>query len=370
MSSNAASPSAHIPDPSSIVAADTWEPDVAMPTSLHNVTDFFQWDQVNAEIEQETQARVAIVGLPNSGKRTLFNQLRGWHISTPANVTTEMVDINLEPYGTFLLADLPHITPMHLQSPDGLLMALGMPDLICFVLDLKQGVTQADFQWMSILRATGKPLVVAGNKIDLLPEAAPLVQLAKEKLGVRIVPISADVGTGLQTVLLPALLAAAPKLAVPLARELSGLRLPATRKLIRQAALFAGVLGAQPIPLLDFPMQAAVHISLVKRICAMQGLGTGGNFSKDVIGTLASTAALRYGVISAVKLLPIIGSVTGGILSYFATLMLGEVALQLAIRANADNSVRDNVKHYWLRSRKQTAKGLQSVVNWVTPDVA
>lgn len=60
-----------------------------------------------------------------------------------------------------------------------------------------------------------------------------------------VIPISALTGWNVEERLLPALLDSAPKMAVPMGREILGLRRVAARRIIHQAALFAGLMGGQ-----------------------------------------------------------------------------------------------------------------------------
>ena len=118
---------------------------------------------------------VAIVGRPNVGKSTLFNALAGENISivkdTPG-VTRDRIyaDISWLNYN-FTLIDTGGIEP---DSGDVILsrmreqaqIAIETVDVIIFLVDVRQGLVDADFQVADMLRRSQKPEVLAVNKAD------------------------------------------------------------------------------------------------------------------------------------------------------------------------------------------------------------
>lgn len=118
---------------------------------------------------------VAVVGRPNVGKSTLFNRLAGERISivqdTPG-VTRDRIyaDVEWLKY-KFTLIDTGGMEP---DAEDVILrqilaqaqIAIDTADVIIFVTDVKQGVTEADSQVANMLRRTKKPVVLAVNKVD------------------------------------------------------------------------------------------------------------------------------------------------------------------------------------------------------------
>ncbi len=290
--------------------------------------DLWQMDELAAEIGQEGQARVVFAGLPGVGKRTLFNHLRGGLLDWEEDERIIPDDtIMLEPFGSFVLADFPAMDEVLWQGADALLMTLGDPALVVYLLSARRGITQADYRWISALRSTGRPVLIALNKIDQ-PERAKLTAAAAEGwLGMPVVPVSALAGTGVDDVLLPAMLSAVPKLAVILGREVTSLRRTAAWRLTRQSAFFAAIIGAQPFPGLDIPVLALTHIGLVMRMAAVFGRPMSG-ISKEAVAIVGSVMAVQYAIQTAVKTVPVIGSLAGSVLSATSTCVIGAVAMR------------------------------------------
>ena len=118
---------------------------------------------------------VAVVGRPNVGKSTLFNKIIGKRLSivddTPG-VTRDRIYGDAEWVGRkLMLVDTGGIEP---KTDDIILssmraqaqLAIDMASVIIFVTDIKSGVTAADQEVASILRRSGKPIVLCVNKCD------------------------------------------------------------------------------------------------------------------------------------------------------------------------------------------------------------
>ena len=118
---------------------------------------------------------VAVVGRPNVGKSTLFNVLAGERISivkdTPG-ITRDRIYADAEWLNRkFTLVDTGGIEP---ESKDILLsqmreqaqIAIDTADVILFMADAKQGMTDSDSKVADMLRKSGKPVVLAVNKVD------------------------------------------------------------------------------------------------------------------------------------------------------------------------------------------------------------
>ena len=119
---------------------------------------------------------VAIVGRPNVGKSTFFNRVTGQKLSivedTPG-VTRDRLYCDAEWCGkTFTLVDTGGI---EIKSADEMWkhikkqaeIAIETANVIIFFCDAKSGLTSADHDVANMLRKSGKPVVLAVNKLDV-----------------------------------------------------------------------------------------------------------------------------------------------------------------------------------------------------------
>ena len=125
---------------------------------------------------------VAVVGRPNVGKSTLFNALAGERISivqdTPG-VTRDRIyaDVSWLNYN-FTLIDTGGIEP---DSKDVILsqmreqaeIAIATADVIIFLVDVRQGLQDADSKVADMLRRCAKPVVLVVNKVDSFEKYMP-----------------------------------------------------------------------------------------------------------------------------------------------------------------------------------------------------
>lgn len=118
---------------------------------------------------------VAIVGRPNVGKSTLFNVLAGEMISIVKDfpgVTRDRIYADVEWLNhQFTMIDTGGIEP---DSKDMILshmrtqaeIAIETADVIIFLVDVRQGLVDADFKVADMLRKSHKPVVLVVNKVD------------------------------------------------------------------------------------------------------------------------------------------------------------------------------------------------------------
>lgn len=118
---------------------------------------------------------VAVVGRPNVGKSTFFNRVVGRRVAivedTPG-VTRDRIYAEAEWMGIhFALIDTGGIEPasaevIPAQMREQAQIAMDTADVILFMTDGKAGLTADDREVANMLRKTGKPVVLAVNKID------------------------------------------------------------------------------------------------------------------------------------------------------------------------------------------------------------
>lgn len=117
----------------------------------------------------------AVVGRPNVGKSTFFNQILGQRLSivedTPG-VTRDRIYAETEWNGVeFVLIDTGGIEPntqdvILSQMREQAELAIDTADVILFMVDGREGLTAADEEVALMLRKTGKKIVLVVNKID------------------------------------------------------------------------------------------------------------------------------------------------------------------------------------------------------------
>ena len=147
---------------------------------------------------------VAIVGRPNVGKSTLFNRLIGERrsiVGDEPGITRDRIYGQVEWAGTkFSLIDTGGIVPdddavipANIFKQAG--MAIDEARLLIWVVDARTGITQLDEELAALLRATGKPVLVAANKTDsasLESESTEFYRFGFEN----VFPVSAEQGIG------------------------------------------------------------------------------------------------------------------------------------------------------------------------------
>ncbi len=117
---------------------------------------------------------VAIVGRPNVGKSTLVNRIIGRReavVEDVPGVTRDRVTYEANWRGRrFTVVDTggwdPDATGMNLRIAEQAQIAAELADVIVFVVDATVGATDADEIVGSILRQSGKPVILTANKVD------------------------------------------------------------------------------------------------------------------------------------------------------------------------------------------------------------
>jgi GTP-binding protein len=151
---------------------------------------------------------LVIVGRPNVGKSTLFNRLTGTRRSIVTNepgITRDRIYGKAEWRGRAMeIVDTGGIVPDDKALiPKEILrqahVAIAKAGLLVLVADSHSGLTPLDEELGRLLRVTGKPFVVAVNKIDATSQESNASGF--HRLGVPVFPIAAEHGTGVDDLL-------------------------------------------------------------------------------------------------------------------------------------------------------------------------
>ena len=117
---------------------------------------------------------LAVVGRPNVGKSTLVNRILGRReavVQDVPGVTRDRVSYEAEWSGrAFTIVDTggwdPDARGMAERIKAQAEIAVGLADAVLFVVDATIGITDADEAVVRVLRKSGKPVVLAANKVD------------------------------------------------------------------------------------------------------------------------------------------------------------------------------------------------------------
>lgn len=156
---------------------------------------------------------IAIVGRPNVGKSALFNRIVGKRIAIVHDmpgVTRDRVTAEAEWHGRpYTLVDTGGIGLLRKEKSKDVIvkaaveqvdLAIASADAIIFVVNVQEGIVPLDREVAQRLRESGKPVLVAVNKVDtsrVEPQAMEFSELGFEK----IFPVTAIHGEGIQTLL-------------------------------------------------------------------------------------------------------------------------------------------------------------------------
>ncbi|MED5017690.1 ribosome biogenesis GTPase Der [Paenibacillus chibensis] len=148
---------------------------------------------------------VAIVGRPNVGKSTIFNRLIGDRLAIVEDkpgITRDRIygvsEWNGKPFsvidtgGIEIDGDDVILKSIRMQAE----LAIEEADVIVFMCDAKSGLTQSDEEVAQILFRSGKPIVLAVNKVDNLSRHDEIYEFYSLGFGDPI-PISGSHGTGI-----------------------------------------------------------------------------------------------------------------------------------------------------------------------------
>ncbi|MBQ9780620.1 MAG: ferrous iron transporter B [Clostridia bacterium] len=150
--------------------------------------------------------RIALAGNPNSGKTTLFNALTGsnQYVGNWPGVTVEKKEGKLKKYDGVTVTDLPGIYSLSPYTPEEIVarnyLVGERPEVILNIIDGTN--LERNLYLTTQLTELGIPVVIAINMMDVVRKNGDSldVQLLSQRLGCKIVPISALKGDGVMEV--------------------------------------------------------------------------------------------------------------------------------------------------------------------------
>ena len=130
--------------------------------------------------DNEDVIKVAIIGRPNVGKSSIFNDIIGQTrsiVSDVAGTTRDAIDVPVEKDGqTYLFIDTAGMRrkgkidePIEKYSIIRTLRAVDRSDVVLLVLNAEEGITEQDKKIAGYAHEAGKGIVIVVNKWDLYP---------------------------------------------------------------------------------------------------------------------------------------------------------------------------------------------------------
>lgn len=306
---------------------------LSLPTNIGIFRSFMKalnWNEAQGEVLEGLKSTVVIVGLPNTGKSTLFNYLKGQQlspVSPDAGTTRSLVRTD---FGPFTLIDTPGHLPELMES------GMDLASVIVFLIDGTKGLQSKDRELYETIKKLNKPTIIGVNKIDALSGEQSGDKVANEvavSLGVAgVIPVSGRTGVNIAEELIPAMIDASPEAALVIGRELPAYRRNAAQRIIRNATLISLAAGLEPFPLVDIPILLGNQIRLVLRLAALYGEPVDSanttRHLRELIAVMAGGLGLRYLAEQVAKAIPFGGDFISGAIAGAGTWAMGQVILE------------------------------------------
>jgi GTPase len=304
-----------------------------LPSNIGLIRSFMKalnWNEAQGEVLEGLKNTVVIVGLPNTGKSTLFNYLKGQQLSPVSSEPGTTRTLVRTDFGPFTLIDTPGHLPELMES------GMDLASVIVFLIDGTKGLQSNDRELYETIKKLNKPTIIGVNKVDALPGEESGDKLANEvavTLGVAgVIPVSGRTGVNVAEELIPAMIDASPEAALVIGRELPAYRRSAAQRIIRNATLISLAAGLEPFPLVDIPILLGNQIRLVLRLAALYGEPVDSanttRHLRELVAVMAGGLGLRYLAEQAAKAVPFGGDFISGAIAGAGTWAMGQAILE------------------------------------------
>ena len=279
--------------------------------------------------------KIVIIGPANVGKSTLYNQLiRSKADRAEVGPLPGTTRVNQEAdAGFFSLVDTPGadaVGEVGEAEKQQALAAARQADFIILVFDAIQGIKKTEQELFEELTALEKPFLVVLNKIDLVKRAERrVVEKAADNLRLepdQIVTTNARDGHNVERVVI-AMAKTDPEIIAALGRALPEFRWRLAWLSISGAAATTGLIGAVPIPIVDFAPLIVVQASMVLSIARIYDYDITFERAKELIATFGMGFLGRAVFQQLSKLGGLPGDVLAGAVAASTTAIMGYAAI-------------------------------------------
>lgn len=276
---------------------------------------------IEEEVAAESTGRISLAGKDPALTRAVLACLRGDPPLPPGE------EIARE--GIFTLVQLPGEAPGRWETED-LMAETSAAELVLYCVDAATGWLPEDRHWLGRLRAASVPIL----PVEVAPSPAtgpgdeegpgPDAGLPPSLQPVRLAACEA---AGAETLLplVSRMLALRPRLAIPLAAEAPACRAYISQRVIRSNSLLAGLLGIEPVPLIDLPLRVAITWRMALQLAAVHGRPGPDYASREMAVAVAVNLTVAYTAQLGLRSVPVAGWIAGGLLSGAATWLLGQL---------------------------------------------
>ncbi len=274
------------------------------------------WDATSAELADGLgkSVTVAFLGSASSGKDSAIRALFGLDFGDVSPIPGSTVNLRvarLDEAGQVLIVNAPGFGDIRAEVDAIARKVLDSLDIIVYLVNCEGGATIDEKRDLDMIRATGRPVLVCLNKIDLIRVAergefiaATTAQLGMLPADVVVcafdpLPQLSETPIGVEYVIgwIERQLQASGK-ALLFAKHLRN-KAAACEPLIQTAARNAALIGAIPIPGADLAGVTAVQVKLIRDIAEVHGVPMNKDLAMFLIGEILSGGMrgfVRWGI--------------------------------------------------------------------------